>query len=342
MLGLKVSIVNAQATKQYLMEHNLLDKRYRLVRNAESIIFPVTREFTPPFEFEADFLQAEGAEREPTMCLRDALKNDLTVEENDELRAAYDIVGSIAIIEIPESLISKEGVIAERLMGINKSVKTVLKKVGGHEGVYRTQRMACIGGEDTRETIVIENGAKLKVNVETAYYSVRMATERKRIWLQVKPGERVLNLFSGVGPYPVTFSMHTEAAELVGIEINPAAHQLALENVAKNRCTNVRLLCGDAHDIIPKLVAAGERFDRITMPLPHTAHEFLDDAVSIAKPGTTIHFYTFLEEDAFNKSVVLVREAIERAGYSLVKYDVVRVGQPSPRMWRICVDATLG
>jgi tRNA G37 N-methylase Trm5 len=102
------------------------------------------------------------------------------------------------------------------------------------------------------------------------------------------------------------------------------------------------LLCGDAKEIIPKLVAAGERYDRITMPLPHTADEFLDVAVSISKPGTIIHFYTFLEEGTFNSAVPVVREACERNGYSLVKYDVVKVGQHAPRIWRICVDATLG
>jgi tRNA (guanine37-N1)-methyltransferase len=342
MLGLKVTFQYAQEVKRYLVEHGLFDKRYRLERSGDSIIFPITREFTPPFNFEVEFLQAEGAERPPAMGLREALKSVLTIEEYDALRAAYDIVGGIAIIEIPDLLVPKERIIAEKLMEVNKTVKTVLKKVGGHEGTFRTQRMQCIGGEDTRETVVIENNVKLKVNVETAYYSVRMATERKRILQQIKPGERILCLFSGIGPYPITFSAHTLAGDIVGVEINPAAHQLATENIAKNRCTNVRLICGDAKEVIPKLATAGERFDRITMPLPHNADEFLDAAVSVSKPGTVIHFYAFLDEGAFNKSVVTVREACERNGYSLVKYDVVRVGQHAPRVWRICVDATLG
>lgn len=342
MLGLKVPLLHAQEVKRYLVEHNLLDKRYRLTRDGDNVIFPVTREFTAPFDFEANFMQAEGEERQPAMSLREALKSILTIEEYDSLRAGYDIVGTIAIIEVSDMLIPKERLIAEKLMDVNKSVKTVLKKVGGHEGVYRTQRMVCVGGEDTRETVVIENGVKLKVNVETAYYSVRMATERKRIWQMIRPGERVLCLFSGIGPYPVTFSVHSPAGEIVGVEINPAAHQLALENISKNRCTNVRLLCGDAKEIIPRLAAAGERFDRVTMPLPHTADEFLDAVVTVSKPGTIVHFYTFLEEEAFNKSVAMVREVFERNGRSLASYDVVRVGQHSPYVWRICVDATLG
>lgn len=341
MLGLKIPVEYAQEVKSYLVEHNLFDKHYRLVRVENSIIFPVNREFSPPFSFEAEFVQTEGENRFVGGSLRDALKSILTIEEYDVLRASYDIVGSIAIIEVPDLLIPKEKIIAEKLMEVNKTVKTVLKKMGGHDGVYRTQRMESIAGVDTRETIVIENSVKLKVNVETAYYSIRMATERKRIFTQIKPGEKVLCLFSGIGPYPITFSMHSPAAELVGVEINPAGHQLALENVAKNRCTNVRLICGDAHEVIANLKAVGDSYDRVTMPLPHTAHEFLDDVMTISHPGTIVHFYTFIEEGAFNKSVQIMREVCERHGFFIKRYDVIKVGQHAPRIWRICVDVEL-
>jgi len=341
MLGIKVQLTNAQTVKHYLLEHNLFDKRFAIKRESSHLIFPVTREFSQPFDFEADFVQTDSDERPLAQSLRDAMKPLLAPSEQELFIGSYDIVGSIAIVEIPDELAQKEQLIGQKLMEINRSVKTVLKKVGGHEGVFRTQRMLCVAGEDTRETTVTENGIKLRVNVETAYYSIRMATERKRILAQIRPGERVLCLFSGIGPYPITFSAHSRAAEVVGVEINPAAHELAVENVAKNRCTNVRLFCGDAHEIIPKLSASGERFDRITMPLPHSADEFLDDVMTVSKPGTTIHFYAFLDDNAFNKHVPLLRDAAQRHGFVLARYDVVYAGQHAPRVSRICIDAQL-
>ena len=260
--------------------------------------------------------------------------------EMDDLITAFDIVGSIAIIEIPEALEGKEKLIGEQLMTANKNVTTVLKKIGGHEGEYRTQRMVCVAGEDTRETEVIENGVRLRVNVEEAYYSVRMSTERRRILELIKSGERILCLFSVVGPYPIVFSKHSQASELVGIEINPVAHQLAVENVALNRCTNVHLLQGDAHEIIPHL-ADGQTFDRVTMPLPHTAADFLDDVLTVSKPGTVIHFYSFQHESEFEKAVDILRAALRRHGKQLGEYSVVKAGQHAPRVWRVCVDMTV-
>lgn len=342
MLGLKAALPYAQEVKQYLVRHGLFDKRYGLVREQDAVIFPVAREFTPPFDFDVEFVQMDADERERGQSLRDALASVLTPEEQAQARAAYDMVGSIAIIDIPPGLEVREQLVGQKILELNKNIKTVLKKVGGHTGTFRTQRMACIAGEDTRLTTVVENGVRLKVDVEETYYSIRMSTERRRILDQIRPGEHILCLFSGVGPYPVTFSVHSQAERIVGVEINPKAHELALENAAKNRCTNVRLLCGDAHEVIRRLAANGERFDRVTMPLPHTAHEFLPSVLSVSRPGTVIHYYTFLPEGDFNKAIPLLRQALARAGYALERYDVVRAGQHAPRIWRICVDAVVG
>lgn len=342
MLGLKVAQENAEQVKSYLLEHDLLDRDHQISREGSSVIFPVIREFSPPFDFDAEFVEVELDERQRGQSLREALKPILTDREMARLVAAYDIVGSVAIIDIPLELERLEPLIGEKLMEINRSVTTVLKKLGGHEGELRTQRMACIAGEDTRVATVVENGVRLKVNVEEAYYSVRMATERKRILSQIKPGERILCLFSGVGPYPMVFSRHSKAKEIVGIELNPVAHELAQENAALNRCTNVHLLQGDAHEIVPRLARDGQVFDRITMPLPHTATEFLDDALSVSRKGTVVHFYSFQHENEFEKAVDTVRTAFRRNGHALQEYTLVKAGQHAPRIWRVCVDAVVG
>ncbi len=339
MLGIKAALERAQQVKTYLVAHGLLDRTHSLARAEGAIIFPVVREFSAPFDFDVEFVDIELDEREQGQSLREAMSGALSEDEMRDLIAAYDIVGSIAILEIPPSLEAKEALIGETVMRINTAIRTVLKKTGVHEGEYRTQRMACIAGEDTRESVVIENGVRLKVNVEEAYYSVRMASERKRIIALVRPGERILCLFSGVGPYPVALSRHTQASRITGVEINPKAHELALENAALNRCTNVSLLLGDALEVVPRLAQDGQAFDRITMPLPHTAHEFLDAAISVSARGATIHYYSFQREGELGRALDAVRDAVRRGGRELVAHRTVKAGQHAPRVWRVCVDA---
>ena len=115
------------------------------------------------------------------MKLREALKGKLTEKEQEKLITGYDIVGDIAILEIPHGLGKKEGAIAEAVMKINPSVKVVVKKVGIHSGKYRLQDYKVIAGEKRTETIHTENGVRVKLDIAKAYCSNRPVTKRLRI-----------------------------------------------------------------------------------------------------------------------------------------------------------------
>jgi tRNA (guanine37-N1)-methyltransferase len=60
-----------------------------------------------------------------------------------------------------------------------------------------------IAGEDRLTTVHRENGILLHLDLAQVYFSVRSAHERARIAAQVKPGETVAVLCSGVGPFPL-------------------------------------------------------------------------------------------------------------------------------------------
>ena len=49
--------------------------------------------------------------------LKKALENALTSKESDELISAFDQIGDIIIVRIPDSLLSKKKIIGETLLG---------------------------------------------------------------------------------------------------------------------------------------------------------------------------------------------------------------------------------
>lgn len=159
------------------------------------------------------------------MKLKEVLKYKLTKNELAELKTSYDVIGSIAIIEIPEKLAKKEKLIANELMNLQKNIKTVCKKTSLYGGKYRTRKLKIIGGEKTKETEHKENGVILKLDVEKVYFSPRLSTERQRIMNLVKPKESVLVMFSGCAPYVCVIAKNTKAKEVWGIELNPIAHK---------------------------------------------------------------------------------------------------------------------
>jgi len=337
MKGIKVVLKEAQKVKSILRDCGLIDNSKNIKKKNGFIFFPIKNSVkVKKLIKNAEIVDEKFKKIEKTKSLKKAVEKKLTKKELKKLKTSFDVVGSIAILEIDKELEKKEKFIAETLIKINPKIKTVLKKEGHHEGVFRTQKMKFLAGDDTRETVHRENGVSIKINVENVYFSVRLSTERKRISELVKPGEKILVMFSGAAPYVCVIAKNSKASEIVGVEINPLAHKYALENLKINKIKNARLYLGDVREIVPELK---EKFDRIIMPLPKSAGDFLDIALSSSKKGTVIHFYDFLhEEEMPKKAVEKIEKACKKAGLNFRVLHWNKCGQYTKKGYRVCVD----
>jgi len=235
---------------------------------------------------------------------------------------SFDHIGDIVILG--EDATKSD---AEKLLK-RKNVKVVLKKKGIHGGEFRTQKLAFLAGEKRKETIYKESGIQMRLNVEDVYFSPRLGTERKRVADLVQDGEKVLVLFSGVAPYPLVIAKHSNPELIVGVEKNSIAHKYALENCKKYK--NITLFNMDAKDFKYK-----EKFDRVLMPLPKSAEDFLEAAKKLTKKGGTIHFYAFgNEKDIPNSTLKKIKSKIKK--FEIL--EIVKCGQYGPGKLRICID----
>ncbi len=270
------------------------------------------------------------------MNLKQAMLGILDKNEIGLMSRSFDIIGDIAIVEIPRGLVKKEKLIAQKIKELHKNVKVVAKKKGAHEGAFRLQKIRILAGENRKETIHVESGIKLKMHVEKVYFSSRQATERLRIAVQVKKGEKVLVMFSGCGPYVFVISKNTLAKEVVGIEKNPVGHKYAFENIKLNKAVNVRLFKGDVNKVVPKLK---QKFDHIIMPLPKEAPNYLPAAFKAAGKGCIIHLYDYLDElDIPRKAREKVLLACRKAKKRCRILNIVKCGQLGVRKYRVCTD----
>ncbi|MFA5887275.1 MAG: class I SAM-dependent methyltransferase family protein [Candidatus Nanoarchaeia archaeon] len=333
MKAVKSGIKDAQKAIVLLKDKGLFDFTHEIKFSKDSIVIPVSSVKGLSSVKWLKVVDAVLKKRDlKPRTLVDALKGKLTPAEIKIVPRAFDVIGDIAILEIPAPLVKKEKIIAKALLDVNRHMHVVVKKAGIHEGVFRTQKVEVIGGENRKESVCKENNVSLKLNVEDCYFSARLSTERKRVADLVKPNEDVLVMFSGVGPYVAVIAKNTSAKSVYGVEINPAAHKYALENMKINKITNAKLFCGDAAEIVPKL---GLKFDRILMPLPKDAGFFLDTALSAAKPNAVIHFYEITEEATFPKKTF---EEIKVKCPTAVLLDAVPCGAYAPGWIRGCVD----
>ena len=270
--------------------------------------------------------------------LKKALEGHLSEEEIRQLYGGFDIVGDIAVIKIPDALLDKKNLIGEALLEQVKPVKTVLMQTTPVSGEYRTRSLELIRGEDRTTTTYRENGCVFKVDLAQAYFSPRLSAERLRVANTVQRGETVTNLFAGVGAFSIIIAKKVPETRVYSIDINPAAHQQAIENIKLNKVTDrVTPILGDARKVIDKIKS---RADRVLMPLPEKAADYLDTAVQALKPPTgVIHYYTHTyaarREEAHKETQKELDKSI-RGRYETMAHRIVR--EVGPRWYQVAVD----
>jgi tRNA (guanine37-N1)-methyltransferase len=225
--------------------------------------------------------------------LRKTLLCVLSPEDLANVYNSYDIVGDIAIFRLSRASRKNAQNIAKAIMSVHKSVKTVLAQVSPVAGDFRLRRLTHMTGENRTSTIHRESGCLFSVDVEKCYFSPRLYHERSRIATLIKPNETVVNMFAGVGCFSITITKHVNTAKVFSIDANPTAFQFMRENVRLNRVYgNVIPLLGDSKAIIERRLQ--HMVDRVLMPLPIKAFEYLPYAISALKAsGGWIHYYDF-------------------------------------------------
>ncbi len=269
------------------------------------------------------------------MKLRDALKDKLSSEEFELFRGSFDVIGDIAIVEIPRELRKKKALIGKTLIGLLKSVKVVAMKAGAHTGKYRLQKLSVIAGKKRKVTVHKESGILLRLDVEKCYYSPRLGSERLRIASLIKPNEKILVAGSGVGVYPLVLAKHSKAKELVGVEINPVAHKFAGENLVLNKLQGkVKLIKGDAKK-------ATEKFDRLIIAIPHLGVKLVPSMLKLLKKNGFLHVLDFAEESNKEAPARLLVELCKKKKRKCRILRVVKTGTPGVRRLRVCIDAKM-
>ncbi|MGB9675651.1 MAG: class I SAM-dependent methyltransferase [Candidatus Bathyarchaeales archaeon] len=237
--------------------------------------------------------------------LKSAFSTLLSKSELAHLYSSYDIVGDIAIIRLTPHSKKHIEVIAKTLMGIHKNVRTVLAQTGPVTGEFRLRTLEYIAGENKTSAFHKEFGCIFHVDVQRCYFSPRLFYERMRIAKNVGSGETVVNMFAGVGCFSIVIAKHSDVSKVYSVDINPVAVDYMKENVRLNRVYGkVIPLLGDAKEIIKDRLCRVA--DRVLMPLPEKAFEYLPYALlALKEGGGWIHYYDFehvnKNEDAVEK-----------------------------------------
>jgi tRNA (guanine37-N1)-methyltransferase len=272
--------------------------------------------------------------------LKTILKEILQPEEISKLYSAFDIIGSIIIIKIPDSLNSKKQIIADTILMNFKSAKSVFAQTSAVQGDYRIRRLEHLAGDNSVITEYKEHGCRFKVDVTKTYFSPRLSTERMRVSKMITDNEIITNMFAGVGTYSILIAKNNKSCKVYSIDSNPVANELALINAKLNKVQGqVIPICGDAREVIIRQLKGTST--RVLMPLPEKAKEFVDFAVvALKESGGMVHYFAHVK--ASSKKLALVNAALDvkyvfiNHDYKIVSTRVVR--EVGPRLYQTVSD----
>jgi tRNA (guanine37-N1)-methyltransferase len=321
--GLKVGRKYGEKMRKALVELEAFDKNRRICSDKSHIYLPVL-----PMDQAAESGLHLIADFEPVLFEFPEEKRAPSQEDLLGYQPSFEVVGDIALVE--ESDAER---VAAALMATSKSIKAVITPISDVEGEYRTRRFRHVAGEARTTTIHKEHGLRYQVDLQGAYFTPRLGTERLRIARLVFPGEVVLDMFAGVGPFSLLLAR--QGASVIAIDKNPVAVACLRENALLNKIKNVEILEGDAASLA---LHYENQADHVIMNLPHSASSFLIPAMKAARPNGVVHYYSIAPEDDLYQDGALITKAAEEigAGWEALYKGIVR--SYAPRRHNVVID----
>jgi tRNA (guanine37-N1)-methyltransferase len=325
--GVKVSKKNAERVRRRLREQEALDSKK--AKHQMGVIFPVSH-----LNFNLGDVTFEVVEDEfDDFPKKDGFES-LTSRLGCSL-SSYDVIGDVAVLEIPQALEKHEEELGATLLESKKQIKCVFKKSSSVEGEKRVRKVEWIAGEKRTETVHREHGCEFKLDITKVFFSPRLSYERQRIRDQVRDGEIIVDMFSGVGPYSIVIAKHRDV-RVYGYDINKTAIHYFDENIRINKVGDrVKAAHCDCRELTPKGAA-----DRAIMNLPKGAKEFLDTAIDTLKEESgIIHYYGVSpREQPFDSEADFIVKRAEIKGRTAKIMDKRIVRSYSPSEVHVAID----
>ena len=333
--AVKIPVQETERIKKVLKEKNLIKSDLKIATTKKFSYIPI-KESVKKLEFEVISFEFEENKKKIN-----SYKELLEIPDNirDILPSSFDIIGEIALIKLQDELIPFKKKIGNAILKSIKNVKTIclIKPV---KGEYRIRDIEIISGENNTETIHREYGLDFFVDIKKTYFSPRLANERKRISDLVKPGEVIVDMFTGVAPFPILISKFSNPKIIYAIDKNKDSIKYAKRNIRLNKAYDkIQQFNEDATEI-KNIIPKTEVVNRVIMNLPFSSYDFFDCALSLCKKKLIIHYYEIIDENDIENRKKDLETIANKRDIKLNKIRIQKIKSYSPREFYICFDIT--
>jgi len=328
-----------EATRTALAAAGVLDDDHEIAVDDGTIYIPVT-----DAEAAIDAVAALDGDTEMTTHDLPVRRGVRTPADILGFEPSLERIGDIVVIDEDDP--DRAAAIAKAVIDADLPARSVLNRASKIKGELRVRDWEVVAVDDNMaadsklsptETVHREYGHEYLLDLAAVYFSPRLATERHRVVEQIEPGEHVLDMFAGVGPFAIPAA--SRGASVVAVDLNETAIDYCRENARRNGVADaVTAVAGDVRDVAADY---GGWADRLVMNLPHSANEFVATAVELAGEECVLHYYDIQhEDDPFGPGIEAIRGAAEPAYTVSVDTEHV-VRSYAPHELNGCLDVRL-
>jgi len=199
-------------------------------------------------------------------------------------------------MKLPPELRSRRKAIGE-VYARNLGVDSVFLATSTIKEEFRQPSLERIYG-DSNEVVNMENGIRYCFDITRLMFSKGNTPERARVCRMDMSGEKVLDMFAGIGYFTLPAAVHGKAQRVLAVEKNPVSHHYLQKNVKLNGCEKVvSTVLGDNREIEP-----GRDFDRVFMGYLIRTGDHVHQALrAISEKGGILHFHSNIERTAYRR-----------------------------------------
>ena len=252
--------------------------------------------------------------------VREGYPADEDLPEREGYRGrGYYLVGDIAVLhgDAPSE---------EELAAIVRHCRPRgVVRVKGFSGAMRVPDTEVLYGT-TGEVRHREQGYTFILDPTRVMFAQGNRVEKARIASLIRPGERVADMFAGIGYFSIPAA--SSGAWVHAMEINPTAFEYLQRNIMANHVADrATAEVGDCRDLLSGV------YDRILMG-HFDAPSMLADALAHVRSGSVLHVHSI------GDAASAIRDAVAEAGFAAAVTSR-RVKKYGPHAWHMVQDVTI-
>ncbi len=254
-------------------------------------------------------------------------------EKAELLRGGWELIGDVLVLQLPEELFAYRYEIGRIALDFHPRARSVVVRRGiAHELRYPLAEV--VAGDRNTLTLHKENRCLFRIDPCRVMFSSGNQGERLRMAQLDLSGERVVDMFAGIGQFTIPMAKHASPAKVVAVEKRRETFDFLCENVRLNRVEHiVEPVLGDCR------VATPENFaDRVVMGYFFSPERFLSTALRALRDGGVVHYHAIAAGEGIDAEGQKVVELAAELGYSARVRNRRIVKSYAPKRWHVVYD----